>query len=58
MAIVTSRLPGTLLGLLGGTLIAAVSFVVRLYGRAWKYDVKGVQAVFSQFQIRQAESGH
>ena len=46
MAIMTSRLPGTLLGLLGGTLIAAVSFVVRLYGRAWKCDVKGVQALF------------
>ena len=43
MGIVTSRLPGALLhGLLGGTLIAAVSFAVKMHGRAWKYDVKGV----------------
>ena len=47
MGIVTSRLLGALLlGFLGGTLIAAVSFTVKLHGRAWKYDVKDVQALF------------
>lgn len=47
MGIVTSTLPGAfVLGLLGGTLVAAVSFAVELFGRAWKYDVRGVQAIF------------
>ena len=47
MGIVTSRFPdGLLLDLLGGTLIAAVSFAVNLHDREWMYDVKSVQAFF------------
>ena len=51
MGIVTSRLLGALvLHYLGGTLIAAVKIAVKLHGRRWKYDVKGVQAFFFNFK--------